>query len=242
MLAPPALLGVIAVQGAHVRRTALRLPDALGETGEHGTSSGQPFHLVVVGDSVASGVGVGHHDDTIAGRLAELIGRTRAVRRTVIARSGYTAAEAVRLVDGEFHDADLVVVSIGVNDTKNLHSARRWRRDLTALLDSVTAQAPNAPVVLLGLPPMEVFPAMPRPLGLALGIRVRLMDRVGRQVAARYPAVVRLELPRSAFAGTSGAFADDGFHPSAASHSQFAARIHDLIHDLIHDPLEESHV
>ncbi len=188
---------------------------------------------MVVGDSVASGVGVAHHDDTVSGRLAELLTScptgTRSVRRSVIAASGHTASDSVALVADRLADADVIVVSTGVNDTKNLHSRRRWRRDLTALLDSVTAQAPSAPVVLLGLPPMETFPAMPRALGLALGVRVRQMDRVGRQVATDYVSVRRLELPRREFAGLPDLFAPDGFHPSASLHDAFARRIHTLL-------------
>jgi lysophospholipase L1-like esterase len=218
LLIPPAALGLVARQGVQVRRTALRLPDADGLTGHDGELS-----LYVIGDSVASGVGLEHHGESIAGRLAQLIG----ARYTVVAKSGDTASDTTDLVRGRLADADVIVLSIGVNDTKNLHSVRRWRQDLTALLDEVANQVPGVPVVLLGIPPMEVFPAMPRALGLAMGARARVMNRVGRAVALGYPTVRRLELTRRDL--TDGAFARDGFHPSALAHEDFARRIHALL-------------
>jgi lysophospholipase L1-like esterase len=223
-------VALVAVQGVRLRRTALRLPNAAGVAGEHGSADGEPLNLVVIGDSVASGVGIDHHDETIAGRLADLLGHDRLVRRGVFAESGHTAADTCSLIDGRLADADVVVVSTGVNDTKNLHSVRRWRRDLTALLESVTTQAPSARVVLLGIPPMELFPAMPRALGLALGARSRLMDREGRRVVAGFPGVRRAEMRRRDFAGHS--FGRDGFHPSESSHAAIAARIHELLKEM----------
>lgn len=226
---PVAGVAVLARQGATVRRTALRLPEALGPDHDHAIGSGEPLNLYVVGDSVAAAVGLDDHSVSLAGRLGEMLALEGPVRRRVLATSGFDAGQARELVEGKLADADVVVVSIGVNDTKNLHSRRRWRADLTALLDSVTAQAPQARVVLLGIPPMERFPALPTALGLALGLRSRLMDAVGREVAARYPNVRRLELPRSDFTVLEDPFARDGFHPSEAMHQLFADRIHSLL-------------
>ena len=229
LLAPLAALALLARQGLTVRRTALRLPEALGPDLTHAADSGEPLNLYVIGDSVAAAVGLDDHRGSIAGRLGELLAASGPVRRRVLATSGFKASETTSAIEGRLADADVVVISIGVNDTKDLHSRRRWRLDLTTLLDSVTTQAPDARVVLLGLPPMEKFPALPRALGLALGWRARRMDRVGREVAARYPNVRRLELATADFGALDGAFARDGFHPSEISHSHYASRIHALL-------------
>jgi lysophospholipase L1-like esterase len=225
---PAGVLGLVAVQGMHLRRTVLRLPEALDPTGSHG-EVGDPLHLLVIGDSVAAGVGVDHHGNTLAGRLADLLSVDRAVQRTVVARSGHTARDVTAMVTGRLGGAGVIVLSVGVNDTKNLHSAKRWRQDLTELLDVVSTEAPEAPVVLLGLPPMEVFPSMPRALGLTMGARARVMDRVAADVAATYPHVVRVPLRRADFGATPDPFARDGFHPSASAHAAFAERIHRLL-------------
>lgn len=231
LLGPPAVLALIAGQGLYARRVILRLPEAEDPEGLHGDSATTPWHLVVIGDSVAAGVGIPHHGLTLAGQLAALLAEDRGVRRTVIAQSGLTAAEVTAMVRNrpELATADAVVVSAGVNDTKNLHSLRRWRADLTELLDTVTAAAPGALVVLLGLPPMEKFVRLPGALRHTLGVRARQMDRVARSVAAAYPTVRRVEMSDVAIDELDDPFAGDGFHPSESAHKAFATRIRALI-------------
>lgn len=234
LLAIPALVagsvGLVVCQGVNARRTIERLPEADGLLGEHG-DVGDPFHLVVLGDSVAAGVGIAHHDETLAGRLAVLLSADRAVRRSVIAESGLTAAGVLDLVEtraADLADADVVVVSVGVNDTKGLHSTGRWRSELDALLSAVTTSAPGARVVLLGVPNMAGFVRLPRPLRSVLGLRSRSLDRAGRALVAAYPQVSHLPLdPESAGHGAD-LFAADGFHPSARLHAGLARDIHAL--------------
>lgn len=231
LLAPPAVVALVVAQGLHVRRVILPLPEAQDPEGLHGDSDSEPWHLVVIGDSVAAGVGISHHDLTMAGQLAALLAHDRTVRRTVIARSGLTAADVAAMIKDHpaLATADAVVVSAGVNDTKNLHSLRRWRADLTTLLDTVTETVPGTRVVLLGLPPMHRFVHLPRALRYTLGLRARQMDRVGRSVASSYPAVRRLEMRDVEIDGSDDPFASDGFHPSESLHRAFAMRIHALI-------------
>ena len=116
-------------------------------------------------------------------------------------------------------DADLVFVSIGVNDLKNLHSSTRFRRELGSLLDAVLVAAPRAQVCLLGIPPLEHFPAFPRPLADALGWRGRVFDAIGVAAIRARERAFRIEtlepLGPEMFAG-------DGFHPSPTLHAAFA--------------------
>ncbi|WP_067439378.1 SGNH/GDSL hydrolase family protein [Nocardioides jensenii] len=230
-------VGLVAVQGVTARRTIERLPEADGVLGTHG-DVGDALHLVVLGDSVAAGVGISHHDETLAGRLAALLASDadvcpRAVRRTVVAESGLTAAGVLDLLEAraaDIRDADVVVVSVGVNDAKGLHSTRRWRVELAALLAGLTTTAPGARVVLLGVPDMAMFTRLPRPLRSVLGVRSRSLDRAGRDLVATYPQVQHLAL-RADLLGEGGApaFAADGFHPSAALHEAMAREMHRMV-------------
>ncbi|MDN5896694.1 MAG: SGNH/GDSL hydrolase family protein, partial [Nocardioides sp.] len=74
-----ALVGLLAFQGRHVQRTMVRLPEAKDPEGVAG--AGDPWRLVVIGDSVAAGVGVEHHGISLVGRLAEQLAVGRSVRR-----------------------------------------------------------------------------------------------------------------------------------------------------------------
>ncbi|WP_019201006.1 SGNH/GDSL hydrolase family protein [Tsukamurella sp. 1534] len=204
-------------QAAHVARHTPRLPEAGGCSGTAG--DGAPTtRIVALGDSVAAGVGVEHHRDTITGRLAAALAGDGAATWEVRARSGATAGHVPAQAAG-LGDPDVVLISLGVNDVKNLHRAARWERELAAALDGVLAAAPRARVLLLGLPPLTTFPALPPELGAALDARARGFDDAARQLAGDRPRVTHVPC---AFPDEAGMFAADGFHPSAAAHAAFA--------------------
>jgi len=222
------LLPVVAAQGLWVRRRTLRLPEAAGRRGTIGTGT-NPLSVAVVGDSVAAGTGIADHHQTIAGQLAQRLHARygRPVSWTVVAHGGLTAGEVTTLLEGhdEVARANVVVVSVGVNDTKGLHSDTRWTEEVTSLLLSVCGQAQ---VVLLGVPPMETLPALPQPLARWLGDRARRLDRLGREVAAGVDGVHHLSL-RDLDLDLDGAHARDGFHPSEQVHAELARRIDVLL-------------
>lgn len=217
----PVLLG----QGRAVRRNTPKLPDAEGLSGVAGT--GRPSSSVlVVGDSVASGVGVDHQENCLAGRLAFRLAEANdsTVAWSVLAQTGATASGVRRLVDaaGSLADPELVVVSVGVNDVKVLTSDRAWTRELSALLDALARQAPRADLVWIGVPPMHQFPNLPVKLARLAGGRAARLDALGNQVLATRPRVRRVSLDIKTL---TGGFADDGFHPSSASHDRIAEEI-----------------
>lgn len=225
-------LPVLVVQGRRLGRTVPRLPEAQGTSGTVG--AGTPAtRVVVVGDSVAAGQGVDRGVDTVAGRLAQLLAADAgAVHWAVHARGGLDAAGVRRRLPAVGEDlaaADVVVLSVGVNDLKALHSPRRWRTELTALLADLRRGAPRAEVVMLGLPPLEVFPALPRPLRDVLGLRGRLFDATAREVASS-TGVGYVVLDVSALE-REDAFAADGFHPSATTHAAMADAVFRLLED-----------
>lgn len=134
--------------------------------------------------------------------------------------TGATAGRGLSLVCADaLVDADLVFVSIGVNDLKSLHSATRFRRELQTLLDAILAAAPRARVCLLGIPPLDHFPAFPRPLADALGWRGRVFDAIGATAVQARERAFRIQ---SCEPLGPEMFAGDGFHPSPTLHAAFA--------------------
>ena len=207
-----------------------RLPETVGRLGHHGTGRAGR-HVVVIGDSVAAGVGVAHGEDTVAGCLARALAAPAATW-AIHARGGLDARGVRALlvnpgVRDDLTTADVVVLSVGVNDLKAAHVLGRWRTDLDELLGGLVRTAPRAVVVLLGMPPVGTVPALPRPLRELLGARAGRMDEVGIDVARRY-GVLHLPL-RADLLETADAFAADGFHPSARAHARLAELVVELL-------------
>jgi lysophospholipase L1-like esterase len=189
----------------------VRVSEAAGPT--HGSVPGpDPLRLLVLGESTAAGVGAATHERGLTGQLALATGRGVAWR--VIARSGLTAAKALPMVPTPL-DADVVVIVLGVNDTKNLHSARRWRLDLLRLIVAIG----DVPIMLTGVPPMDAFPKLPRPVRWFLGWRSRALDNA----AAGLPRVTHVPMPREVL--TPELFCPDGFHPSEEGYRLWAGFI-----------------
>ncbi len=212
---------VVPLQGYRLMRTMPRFADADGVVGRVG-SGDRRLKVVALGDSVTAGYAVGHHSSSVAGQLAvRLAARYDAtVDWQACAESGATAGGALDLVSADaLADADLVFVSIGVNDLKNLHGVGRFRTELGALLDATLAAAPRARVCLLGIPPLDRFPAFPRPLADALGWRGRVFDAIGVEAVRTRDRAFRIH---TAEALGPEMFAADGFHPSPALHAAFA--------------------
>ncbi|MCX8113508.1 MAG: SGNH/GDSL hydrolase family protein [Burkholderiaceae bacterium] len=214
-------------QAQRVRRTTPRLPVAGGAlAGEIGT--GARLRLLVVGESTAVGVGAAHHGEALAGelagRIAAKVGRRVAWR--VLGENGATARRTLRLVEATHAEADLAVVALGVNDVLEQTRLARWRRDVAALVAALQERTGARDVILLEVPPLAKFPALPRPLRDVLGADSRRLDAVLARLAARLDAPDRrVRHYRFAFDGAREFFARDGFHPSALGYARWTELI-----------------
>ncbi len=166
----------------------------------------------MLGESTAAGVGAATHATGLTGQLALALGR--GVEWRVIGEIGLTAAGARALVPTPL-EADVVVVVLGVNDTKNLRSVRGWTADLLRLIIAIG----DVPIVLTGVPPMDAFPSLPQPLRTLMGLRSRELDAA----AARLPRVTHVPTPREVLAPET--FCEDGFHPSEAGYRRWAEHL-----------------
>ena len=129
------------------------------------------------------------------------------------------------------------MVSAGVNDLTRLRSPARYARDLGALLDAIAERAPKARIAIAGIPPLDVFPALPTPLQRAFGVRGPQFDaEIRRLVAARARVThvpIRIE-PTTAV--DRAAFSPDGFHPSESTYLPFGQATADALHGLLTSP------
>lgn len=218
-LADIPLIPLLMLQAAWVAARAARLPEAPGpRAGRAG--DGPVLRLLVLGDSSAAGVGAASQDVALAGRLVACLAPHRDVRWVLHARTGATARSTLASLDTLApgpHDA--AVLALGVNDTKNGVSAARWRRDYAALLDALNQRFGVTLCVASGVPPLQRFPLLPRPLRDVLGRRAARLDHELAQLAAARPGVVHL--PVGDALDPSG-MAEDGFHPGPAVYDRWA--------------------
>ena len=161
-------LPVYVWQGLSVRRASVRLapPPQLPVVELKG--KGKPVSILFLGDSSAAGVGVDDFEQCVAGRLPHLL--KKATARPIYQRTaGNNSATAGQLRDFVVPNLepvayDFIVLSIGVNDAKNFHSASRFKKEFGTLLYALSARFPSATIVWQNLLDMEGIPILPSPL------------------------------------------------------------------------------
>ncbi len=216
---------MLLLQAKLVRKRMPDLPDAAGPTTGLTQGPASPLRLLILGESSVSGVGAPSHKEAFVGQIASGLARRigRAVRWHAVGETGITAREAHQRLLPRLagKKADLVAVSLGVNDVAQFTSLSRWRRDLGALLDGIESRLQGARIVLFGMPPMGRFPALPQPLRAVLGLRARALDAAAARLAHRRPGARHLPLN---FAGDiAHLFSADGVHLGPDGHAAWGA-------------------
>jgi lysophospholipase L1-like esterase len=229
----------MAVQGLWLRRRATRLQGAAGER-RGVVGDGAALHLLALGDSIIDGVGTGHMAAALPVQFAKAVADRHQCRVhwRVEGVSGHDAEAVIGRLESLEPGvaADVVLVSVGVNDVTGLSSTRHWRRCLRRLLAGIRGRWPNALVLFAGLPPMDRFPLPPQPLKFALGLRAATLDRIARTVLACDGRAIhvptRIDPARHDFCA-------DGFHPSADSCKLWAEGLARELVDRLADRLAE---
>lgn len=216
------LLPILLYQGIRVRLTTPRLPDASAPfTGQIAGGNSQ-IRLVVLGESTVAGVGVDTHEQAITGQIAHALAQKTGcgVQWQALGGNGYSAQEAhdefvPQLTD---HNADIVVLMLGVNNTNRLHSPRRWSDELTSLIDAIRERLPNVPIVISAVPPIRDFPVLPQPLRRFLGERAQALDEATGILVAPMNDVIHVPFPPN-MTVTPEYFCADKLHPSAKGYT-----------------------
>ncbi len=216
-------------QALRVRKTARRFAAAAGpEFGSVG--HGAKFKLLAIGDSIVAGVGASTLAHALIGQVAKALAQPLAARVEWQAL-GIVGADLRKIVRDLVtqlppEPVDAIFVSAGVNDVTGLTPTRVWRAQLSALLCALNKHSPNAPIVILGLPPMQRFPLLPRPLRAVIGLRAEILDQIAMIEIAKHPNAVHLPLK---FEARPQDFSGDGYHPSEASYTVLGQWVADAI-------------
>jgi len=195
-------------------------------SGVLGPEDGEPLTLVVLGDSSVAGVGADHPEDTLTYGVAKALSDQYRVTLHALGVSGSRLGDVVskQLPLVADLDADIVLVCVGTNDITHGTTVREARRQLRLLVDGLARFAPEAKVIVSGLPPAETARAFHRPLRDLLGMRALLFTRLYRSELSPHGISVFdiAALTKSAFHGKREMFSADLFHPSSAGYAFLA--------------------
>lgn len=230
-----ALAPLLVWQGVRVRRSALRLPEARGP--RRGTAGGrdQPcLRLLVVGDSSAAGVGVGHQREALAAPLARALAQRLGgpVAWQLVATTGHRAADALEALRGakRLAPADVMVAVLGVNDAVAMTPARAWLAALDDLHACAAERAGVGATWHTALPPMGRFSLLPQPLRWVLGREAARLDTaLARHLEGRADRHLAALPPTPPGVLPSGWVADDGFHPGPIGYRRWAEALADQL-------------
>jgi len=190
----------------------------------------EPLDLLLIGDSIAAGLGAHRRKDTLGGRLAKGLGAElgRAVRLRTAAVVG---AESSTLADQlsslpPAYVADLAVVVVGGNDVTHRVPVAQAAADLGGLVAALRARGT---VVVVGTcPDLGALRPVPQPLR-TLGSRASRQLARAQEVAVvaaggRAVSLARVVGPLF-HAEPETMFALDRFHPSALGYRRTAAAL-----------------
>lgn len=148
---------VLWLQASNVRRLTPCMPEPPGSRA--GTAGrGPQLRLLVAGDSGAAGVGAPTHEQALCGQLVRCLGQHHTVHWCVLAANGLNSAGLLQLLeDTPSAQFDVVVLSIGANDTTGLLSPLRWARWQHRLAPLIDDRFEPALLVHSAVPPMHAW-------------------------------------------------------------------------------------
>ncbi|WP_306118800.1 MULTISPECIES: SGNH/GDSL hydrolase family protein [unclassified Roseitalea] len=209
-----AMFPVYAFQGVRVRmRIERMLPAPVPAAGEMSGNS-EPVRLLVMGDSTVASVGMERIEDTLAYNIAKAVNECTGwpVRWRAAGGNSATASDIRDYILPHIEERDWthVALSVGINDMKNFHVVRRFKRDFGSLIYALRTRFPQARVIWCPIPDMRQCPALPRQLGRVLAARAELINAMGTRMCHERGAIVTDRVPPQ----QHNAFARDGFHPN----------------------------
>ncbi|WP_019139934.1 SGNH/GDSL hydrolase family protein [Noviherbaspirillum massiliense] len=235
MLAVP-LLPLLLLQGRRTRRVTPRLPEAGGPHSgimlpAAGAPAATPLRLLAIGESPVAGVGVSSYEEAITAQFARVLAAcmARPVHWQAYGANGATVTSALKtlLPSVPRHPVDILLVAFGVNDSTEFRSVARYRAALQELINDLDASASPKLVIISGVPPLHIFPALPQPLRHVLGLKAQALDRSARQLTSG--SVNMLHVPMPTRLTNRGLMATDGYHPSALGAALWANCLLDAV-------------
>jgi lysophospholipase L1-like esterase len=245
-----AFAGIVAVQLMRLRRMEF-LPGHPGFYINHVVrpavpTGHRPLRVAVLGDSTTAGVGVTRPEDALPHLLAQRIAAAEGAPVHVVSY-GWAGARMADVSGSQLrraleplrpHEqepflpgADVVAIVVGANDATHQTNPRRYRADLRHLLQIVRRSAPQARVVLAGIPALRGALPEIEPLIFIADSYARLLRPISRDEAAdagvAYADLAAEVPPR--IRGRDDVLSVDRFHPSVVGYAAWADVIHEAL-------------
>ncbi len=250
-------------QGRKVKRDTLRLPEPKGiRCGQlklnASSDNRQTLSVMIVGDSAAAGVGSETQQEALAGKLIPALQQQALINSafsanfneltwSVQATTGHTSFDILRrlyVLPKPSQPLDVMVISVGVNDTTSNVSVNKWRQQIEDIITIAHRKFDVSHLIFVRLPQMAQMPALPAPLSNFIGAKALKLDEILQQVCAEQNGVTYMntDFARMIEEHANGApidisimFADDGFHPSSLMYGYWAQQLAELIVELLDD-------
>ena len=216
------LFPFLAWQGHVTRRNTPKLPEASGRRNGV-TGTGPDLHLFIVGDSSAAGVGTSHQEEALLGQMRKRLSQTHTVHWRLDAKTGATTLDTFHRIEAlDAFKADVVSVSLGVNDITSLVPLPVWLARYNRLLNLLQEKFAADVICVSGIPKMEYFPVLPQPLRWVLGSQARRFDWYLRQLVARRPECRFVEMD---FRPDPSLMSEDGYHPGPRIYADWGRKV-----------------
>ena len=249
-------------QGRKIKRDTVRLPEPNGErhgfvqlrkgNSEPSAQPKQTLNLLIVGDSAAAGVGSETQQEALVGKLIPILQKQATINEqfavlnwSLQATTGHTSFDILRrlyIMPTPSEPIDIMVLSVGVNDTTSSVSVDRWHQQIRDIITIAQRKFGVRELVFLSLPPMAQMPAIPAPLNNFVGAKASILDGILQQTCLTYDNVTYMatDFPRMIAEHSNGTpidikvmFASDGFHPSSLMYGYWAQQLSELIVKLL---------
>lgn len=209
-----ALIPALVIQGNRVKKNTLRLPEPEGAR-EGQTGTGNKLSLLILGDSAAAGVGVEHQDDALLGAILHELKDDFEIDWKLQAKTGDTSSKVIHALDQiEVQHYDVIVTSVGVNDVTKLMSADIWIQKQEQLYSKIQQKFSPKLIIAAGVPPMNMFPALPNPLAWLFGQYAKQMNQQLENFVNQQVNMQWIEYDIEKYRAMNLQMAADGFHPS----------------------------
>lgn len=224
-----ALIPALIIQGKKVKKNTPRLPEPEGVR-KGITGQGKKLSILILGDSAAAGVGVKTQEDALLGGVLSELKDNYEITWKLHAKSGDATSQIIRATEAlPNQHFDVVLTSVGVNDVTKLISSDVWIKKQEKLYALIQNKFQPSLVIAAGVPPMNLFPALPNPLGWLFGQYSKKMNEELQKLVEKTAYLEWIEYDIVKYQHLNLPMAHDGFHPSKEIYQIWAKEAADKV-------------